>query len=1036
MTHIAYKGSSRKSHRAIHKYQTRWRVYVDLDEQQREAVEHVSRPLKVEAGPGSGKTRVIVEKVDRLVADGLSQDSILCVTFTKKAAGEMSERLQEMGIGEVKVETIHSFCLEILQENYLKTGITEKTRQFSNLARLVWCIRNSEKFGLDPEVIRMDRNPTGLYAPMMSAVSLAKRELISPQDLERHVQAGPAKPEQQDWFDQLAELSKVYRAYDTYKQEKNLVDYDDMVAVAVKLLQQDRTVMERYQQKYRHILVDEYQDNNYAQFQLIKLLAGSEGITVVGDADQSIMGFQGAFGGIFDEFTVAYPAAKTIHLKRNYRCSAAISRLAASLLAAEPHRKSSPTIPVEGASGPVDVVVAADEEAERLFVAEEIRKLGVPWRNVAVLCRTNKACERFAKTLHSQGIPAALAGAGNLMRNAAAVEVISLLKTADSPQTAGMEISWILKRRGIHEYNIAEINQMAKQKTEQGSLDDHVFEVIQKYSGSDQDTEIREIGRHLQEMIKEAQTAYLTDMLHRIMMEYSELYRRSANSDGHEAARNLAVLNSIYRMAEDYQRHYYGERLSGFVDYLGVADELDTYDPDNNAEENETGDAVSVLTMHKSKGKEFGAVFVTGLYEGGMPNKWRKREFDMPADLLQGSGREPDSAELHAHENRNLLYVAMTRAKDNLYLSYPRMVGDAAKERKPSSFLEQMQSGITDGIVRVREYSSRAQSVPAVQDPLTVAKYRIQEEACGAIRESRVEAAAVKLAELAKILHTERGEATGPDPVASLAMAMSGAGEPALRSRVFLIQPETLKLSATKIKSYQQCPLRFKYMALLRVPDRPSVSLIKGSIIHQVLDTLGKERLEGREPDTDAGIRRAHQLWENARQIHEGSKSEKVATDMSKIIQKYAEWEGSSTNELVETEAWFDTRIGDIRYTGKMDRVEKNPSGGYEIVDFKTGTSILTKKETVLDPQLNIYAAAAQARYGRLPDRVSLVYLERNNAIREYMVTPESLEEGLKTVRATVQNILDEKFGPTAGYHCRWCPYRSICPAMVDGLGD
>lgn len=1008
---------------------------MNLDERQREAVEHVSRPLKVVAGPGSGKTRVIVEKVGRLVGSGLSQDSILCVTFTKKAAGEMSERLQKMGIGEVRVETIHSFCLEMLRENYLKTGISEKTRQFSKLARLVWCIRNSEKFGIDPEVISLDRNPAGLYAPMMSAISLAKRELISPQDLERRVRAGPDKPEQQDWFDQLAELSKVYRAYDAYKQEKNLIDHDDMVAEAVRLLQQDRTVMERYQQRYGHIMVDEFQDNNYAQFLLITQLAGPGGITVVGDADQSIMGFQGAFGGIFDEFVNTYPATKTVHLGRNYRCSETISRLAAKLLAAEPHRKINPTIPVREGGRPVTVVAATDEEAERLFVAEEIRKLGVPWRNVAVLCRRNSDCELFAKTLRSQGIPSALAADSNLLRNAAAAEVISLLKVADSPQTAGMEISWILKRRGIHEYNIAAINQTAKRKTDQGSPDDRVFEVIQEYSDSDQDAEIREIAHRLRSMVKEAQTTYLTDMLHRIMMEYSDLYRRSANSDGHEAARNLSVLNSIYRIAEDYQHHYYGERLSGFVDYLGVADDPNISEMDV-AEEVETGDAVSVLTMHKSKGKEFDVVFVTGLYEGGMPSKWRKRKFDMPADLLRGSGREPDSAELHAHEARNLLYVAMTRARARLYLSYPKMAGDSAKEKKPSSFLEQMLSGTADGIARMMEYSGGVRSVPAVQDPLTIVKYRIQEEACGAIRESRTAAAAVKLAELARIMNAERGAVAEFDPVASLAAAMSGAREQALQSRVPLVRQETLRLSASKIKSYLQCPLKFKYQVLLRIPDKPSVSLIKGSIIHQVLDTLGKERLDGREPDIDAGIRHARELWENARQIHEGPKSEKVATDMGQIIQKYAEWEGASANELVETEAWFVTDIDGIRYAGKMDRVEKNPRGGYEIVDFKTGSSILTKKKAVLDPQLNLYAVAAQTLYGILPDRVSLVYLEKNNAIREYKVTPESLEEGLNVVRAAAQDILAEKFEPAPGYHCNWCPYRRICPAMVDGLTD
>lgn len=1014
---------------------------MDLDDRQREAVDHASGPLRVEAGPGSGKTRVIVERAARLVAGGLPQDSILCVTFTRKAAGEMDRRLQEMDIGGVRVETIHSFCLEVLRENYLRTGISEKTRRFSELARLVWCVRNSDRFGIDGEVIRLDRNPADLFGPMMSAVSLAKRELISPEDLERRISQGPPGPDDQEWFDQLAELSKVYRAYDSYKTEKNLIDYDDMVAATVRLMSQDRSVLERYRQRYRHVLVDEFQDNNYAQFLLVRLLAGSGGITVVGDVDQSIMGFQGAFSGIFNEFADAYPDARFVRLDRNYRCSASVSEISTRLLAAEPDRVAAPAVPVGAAGEPAVVVSAGDEEAERLFVAEEIRRLGGPWKDTAVLCRTNRSCELFAETLRSHGIPAALSGTGNLMRNAAAVEVVSMLKVADSPQTAGREISWLLKRRGISEHNIAGINRVARGMRNPDSPEDCVFKAMRVYSGSDQDAEIREVARHLARMAEESRTAYLTDMLHRIMMEYTDLYRRNANSGGPEAARNLAILNAIHRMAEDYQHHYYGERLSDFVDYLEMAGDLEYSGLDASAEDGaDAGDAVSVLTMHKSKGKEFGTVFVTGLYQDGIPGKWKKREFDIPADLLKGSGRQQDSAESHLREARNLLYVAITRAKDRLYLSHPRRVGESAKDREPSIFLGQIiggdDGGAPAGTVRMVEYDgSGGAGRPAARDPLDTAKYRIQEEACGAIRESRVEAAAARLAELARVVHVrEHGNAEGFDPMPVLAAGAAGLDKLVPPERTPLVSPETLSLSATAIRSYLECPLQFKYRSVLAVPAEPSLGMTKGSIIHDVLDTLGKERLGGGEPDIDAGVRRARDLWDVARRTHGGSpRYEKAAADLDGIIRRYAEWEAASPNSLVETEARFATHIDDIRYTGKMDRVERNDRGGYEIVDFKTGSTVLPRREVALDPQLNIYAAAARAKYGTLPEKVSLVYLEKKNAVREYMVTPGSLEEGLKPVRAAAGNILDEKFEATPGYHCRWCPYRSICPAMVDG---
>ena len=268
---------------------------MELDDRQREAVLYDGGPLKVEAGPGSGKTRVIVERVAKLVAGGAEQESILCVTFTKKAAGEMEHRLQEAGIARVRVETIHSFCLDMLRENRARTGISESTRLVSSMAKLVWCAKNKDAFSLDGDVINLDRDPATIFTPIMAAVSVAKRELIYPEDLKRFVSRGPDSPDDRPWFDRLTELCKVYESYESYKRENDLLDHDDTVAAAVRLMEDD-PIRESYGKRYGHVLVDEFQDNNYAQFRLVGLLAG-RGITVVGDGDQSIMGFQGAFGG-------------------------------------------------------------------------------------------------------------------------------------------------------------------------------------------------------------------------------------------------------------------------------------------------------------------------------------------------------------------------------------------------------------------------------------------------------------------------------------------------------------------------------------------------------------------------------------------------------------------------------------------------------------------------------------------------------------------------------------------------------------------
>ena len=314
----------------------------ELDEQQAKAVNHVTGPLLVVAGPGSGKTRVIVEKVLHLVKSGIEQSSILCLTFTEKAAGEMKARLEKNGILDAKISTFHSFAKEILEENFIESGLGRTTKIFKKSSQMVWCIRNTDKFNFDSNHLELGNNQVRIYSAILESVSNFKEEMITPDQVQEYIEKNLKRLESEDsedseiqknlkFFNRLNEFNKVYRAYEEYRKEKELIDFDDMITKAIELLLKDSVILSNYQEKFQYILVDEFQDNNFSQLELVKLLGKNGNITAVGDDDQCIMRFQGAYFGIFKDFESAYPCEK-IELSKNYRSTKNIVRLANQLL--------------------------------------------------------------------------------------------------------------------------------------------------------------------------------------------------------------------------------------------------------------------------------------------------------------------------------------------------------------------------------------------------------------------------------------------------------------------------------------------------------------------------------------------------------------------------------------------------------------------------------------------------------------------------------------------------------------------------------
>lgn len=1057
---------------------------IKLTDEQERVVGHGGGPLLVNGGPGSGKTRVIVERVARLVSEGVARpEDIFCMTFTKKAAGEMSQRLKKIqdntlrerhnGVSEdrdltkVWVGTIHSLGMDILKENSDITGVSEGTSVFDSLSRLAWCFKAADGLDIDQSVIRM--NSAGC-AKILRGIQQAKRDLLSVEKIRERMshmlsgegRAGLDRKELADLdasVKRLNELLKVYEAHEKHMADNDMIDYEGMVGRAVDLLECNESVRSRYQNAY--VIVDEFQDNNYAQFRLATLLAGSGNIMVVGDRDQSIMEFQGAYSSIFDDFEGRYPGCTKIDLEKNHRCSDNV-RAVAELLK---QHGTEPAVPPAGgpdgrtpagnglvgiddaapgvlerthagtpagATPNPDIVaaVAADEATEREFVAAAISGMiqdGTANPDVAVLCRTNAACRRFAEALQARGVLVEPGNAGIPLGDPMVAEILAMLHIAASPETSGSEIALALERRGIGASNIRAIN-CAARRMPADRRNDRVFEAMRAYEG-DQDMEVREIWEGLEGMHADAAKNGLPATLHDIMLKHTDAYRSNANESGYGPARNRAILGRLYGIAERYNRHYPYDALLDFVEYAKFASGAMAADPGLlDSDSAEPAGGVSVLTIHKSKGKEFRNVFVTGLHSGAN----RRNEKDIiPAWALERHNTGDETSE------QNMLYVAMTRAEAGLCLTCPLDAG--GKPRSPLGFLD---LACSKPYVRRVVLSAAERAVPAAPDPLEARMRDVEDAACRAVRESRLKAAASRLAELSALRRMQGGaDADLPDIL----------GVDARRARDILeapppplVDPGSLSLSASKITTYQRCPLQFKYRYVLHVPERPAMPLDKGRIVHKALEDMGRG-LVGAE---DA-IRAAQGEMERVRCSHAERDYEHARPALETAIRNYVAWEEASPVRPQKTavEEKFEMTIGGVRYTGKIDRVESYPDGTYRIIDFKTGSSNITIRSikqdgadrTIREPQACIYAHAAEKKYGSPPAKFVFVYVEQGSSrngctTREYDLDVESLQNGIRAIEECTQNILDEEFDAKPDRQtCRWCPYRHICPDASHG---
>ncbi len=588
-------------------------------------------PVRVVAGAGTGKTAVIAERFRRLVEAGASPGSILVMTFTERAAGEMRERIESLIEADAPaVGTFHSIALGWLREDGQAVGVPAGFRIVTGADR--WILARELMWSIGDLALTGDERPDDLVGPVLQMLERLKQELVPLERLERWAQS----TEDAERGQLMTACLRLFEAYELECRRRRLLDFDDLLLLAVRMLAKHPELLRRYQARYPHVLVDEYQDLNLSQERLVELVGGSSNPFVVGDDDQSIYRFRGASRASLERFVGTFAGAQTITLGRNRRSSRRIVGAAARLIAHNPDRLPK-QLRSEEAGPAVELWRCGDMQAEASAIADETARLvagGTEPSAIAVLCRTNALARPIAAALTAAGVPHVVIGGHGFHDRPEIKDVIAMLRVIRDP---GDAIALARPAAAAVLPLLAELAQAARR------------------------LDVRDL-----------------------FFELMERSRYPANP------RVVRFGETIAEFCEDSPDH----SLEAFMHHLDLV-LLSGEDEESPA--TELGDAVRVMTIHQSKGLEFEAVFVPALVEGRLPQSGRSPRFELPPAVLEPlvRGREDVIA-----EERRLLYVAMTRARRTLYLTWAEHY-EGGRRWRPSRFIEEARVETTRVIERV-----------------------------------------------------------------------------------------------------------------------------------------------------------------------------------------------------------------------------------------------------------------------------------------------------------------------------------------------
>ena len=634
-----------------------------LNKEQQQAVQHTEGPLLILAGAGSGKTKVLTVRIAHLLAQGINPYEILAITFTNKAAKEMKSRVEGL-VGDVAnriwLSTFHSFCAKFLRfelDNFLGYNSNFTIYDTSDSQAVIKAALKA--LNLDDKYY-----PVGA---MIGAISDAKNKLLFASDFRKQAR---------DFYQQ--KVADVYEYYERELRKNNALDFDDLLLVAVKLLQSNEAVLDKYSKRFRYVMIDEYQDTNHAQYLLAKLLASHwKNIAVVGDADQSIYAWRGADIQNILDFEKDYPNCTSIKLEQNYRSTKIILDAANAVIENNEGRpkKNLWTDKTEGAK--IQHFTAQSEHEEAAFIGDTIAKKhdihGVPYGDMAILYRTNAQSRVLEEALIKRALPYTMVGGTKFYDRKEIKDVLAYLRVLYNPFDDLSLLRIInVPKRSIGATTVAKLQDYARANGTSLFMTLTQLHLVDTIKGKTKE-KLEEFGILIFTLVAEMEDKTVLDILESILDRTGYLAQLEESTDPQDQARaeNIGELLSV---AKDFQDTNPTGTVEDFLEQVALVNDVDSFEQEESK--------VTLMTLHAAKGLEFPIVFLGGLEEGLFPHS---------RTLMNPEGIE---------EERRLAYVGITRAEKELYISNAttRTVFGRTSSYLPSRFIDEIPEELVDGL--------------------------------------------------------------------------------------------------------------------------------------------------------------------------------------------------------------------------------------------------------------------------------------------------------------------------------------------------
>ncbi len=978
-----------------------------LNEQQEKAVTFGNGPLLIIAGAGTGKTTVLTRRIAWLIEQGLAlPEEILALTFTVKATGEMEERVDQimpLGYSQITISTFDAFAEKILRQHALDIGLPGDFEILDDTK--AWVMMRNHIYDFELDYYKPKGNPSKFIHALLRHFEMAKREGVTPEQYLEYAQSlqmnldnvdvkKKARKKKKIETDSLlpdpAEVSRIHEVANAYHKYQKLLldnsylDFRDLINYTLKLFRERPKILKFYQNKYKYVLVDEFQDTDLSQYDLVKLIAAPHNnVTVVGDDDQSIYKFRGASISNILKFKEDFPKTYEVTLIDNYRSSQQVLDLAYDFIQRnnperlESRLKISKKLlshkPNEGLIAVIHAKTMYDEAKQTIDKLVELQEeKNLTFNDFAILVRANDHAEPFLNELSRRNLPYIYVASRGLYRKPLIIDILSYLKLLDNfHQSEYLFRILNLKKFKIDHNDLIAISHIASKKALS------IYEVIKELpvmvkTKPETQEKISELLTLLERHCRISRDMSMTQLFIEIVSDLG--IKDSLANDSLENVESRSLLEQFYRKIQDFSEANKDKTLKSFLSEIAL--EQEAGDTGTLISSPDTGpEAIKVMTIHSAKGLEFECVFLVNMVEARFPSRDRREQIELPENLVKEILPEGDA---HLMEERRLFYVAATRAKQFLYFSWADDYG-GANFKKPSQFL------LESGLEQPREREKPSGEVffvnqQALNLPISEIKFQL---------------------------------------------------------------PQAFDFS--QISTFKKCPLEYKYKYIYKLPMPGAAALSFGITMHSVfkkysthmqqLNNLKQQDLFGAKPDDAIHLPNRDLLdkfyaesWIDDWYPSKSNKEEYRATG-KRYLTNFYEKISHEPKYPKYLEQYFRLNIGKYKFQGRIDRADKNADGTIDIVDYKTGQPRL-KLEQVDRDQLLIYQWAASEALKEKVNQLAYWYLEDLNKLLPFKGSDEDIQnlksKILETIEQMVQVISTNSFYEADLRHQHDCKFRHL----------